>query len=147
MTNVKSDKEKHVPSDLNTSPARKTVSRQNETKSEELFSVSSIESENGFTILNNSVDFIEAEEAINQKSFHSELPLPENNIQRLDKLFTRTVTGVFNSIKTAVGGDSASDVFSSQTDISSGLNDKHGVITSISSKDNWIFTKGSVDVI
>ncbi|XP_052744553.1 uncharacterized protein LOC112055071 isoform X2 [Bicyclus anynana] len=32
-----------------------------------------------------------------------------NNMQRLDKLFTRTVTGVFNSLRTAVGAEGAED--------------------------------------
>ncbi|XP_047515496.1 uncharacterized protein LOC125056446 isoform X2 [Pieris napi] len=33
-----------------------------------------------------------------------------NNMQRLDRLFQRTVTGVFNSIKTAVGADGEGEV-------------------------------------
>ncbi|XP_077288927.1 uncharacterized protein LOC143913162 isoform X2 [Arctopsyche grandis] len=130
----------------NNSPMHKVASHQyNSTKPEEIPSISSIDSDNGFTILSqNSIDLVEAEDALNQKFLNSGLPLQENNIQRLDKLFTRTVTGVFNSIKTAVGGDTTSDIVAGQTDLSNSTIDKQGVTTSIT-KDNWIFTKGNID--
>lgn len=118
----------------------------------EIASIPSFESENGFTMLNlrNSTELFEAEEALNHKvgSIPTAIQIHPNgnNMQRLDKLFTRTVTGVFNTIKTAVGGDSLADAVAGYTETSGGAADKLTVVRAHQHKDDWIFVEGNVDV-
>jgi hypothetical protein len=87
-----------------------------------------------------SSDLFEIENESIQRSIHA-----ENNIQRLDKLFTRTVTGVFNTIKTAVGGDAISDVMAGYIDNNAPMY-KHVALVPLIKSENWLFVADTVDV-